>query len=350
MEEKKGQVDIRAIVALLKSKKKTFYKIWVITIIVAGILIIPRPSYYSCSVKLAPEIVSAQSSGLSSLASSLGMNLGNLRSRDAFYPLIYPELMSSSEFIVGLFDVQIETSDGEIKTDYYNYMTEYQNKNWLIAPFYAIVNSVISIFRGNDIKEDIQEAINPFRLSKKNYLLVNKIKKDLIRCNIDKKTNVVSIVVTDQDPLVCALMADSVRVHLQNHIIDYRTKKSRIDEEHYKSLTDKAQKDYEDALAAYASFKDTHKNVQSFPHVAEQERLKHDLEFKYSTFTSFNTQYQASKAQVREQTPSFTVLQSASVPIKPAGPRRVRFIIGMLLLVSFVSSIWFIRSKLVSLV
>lgn len=46
-----------------------------------------------------------------------------------------------------------------------------------------------------------------------------------IKCLVDKKTNVITITVTDQDPLVAALMADSVKSHLQVAITDYRTKK-----------------------------------------------------------------------------------------------------------------------------
>ena len=41
-----------------------------------------------------------------------------------------------------------------------------------------------------------------------------------ISCNVDKRTGIISISVNDQDPLVCATIADSVRCKLQNFIID----------------------------------------------------------------------------------------------------------------------------------
>ena len=45
-----------------------------------------------------------------------------------------------------------------------------------------------------------------------------------------------------------------------------------------------------------------------------------------------NTQLQACKAKVQERTPAFTILQSASVPNKPAGPKRMIFVAAMLVL------------------
>lgn len=63
-----------------------------------------------------------------------------------------------------------------------------------------------------------------------------------ITCAIDQKTEVITITVQDQDRLVCALMADSARQHLEDFIIQYRTKKAKIDVLHYQSLADKAKK------------------------------------------------------------------------------------------------------------
>ena len=56
------------------------------------------------------------------------------------------------------------------------------------------------------------------------------------------------------------------------------------------------------------------------------------MQLKYTTYTTLNTQLQASKVKVQEKTPAFTVLKGADVPLKPAGPKRMRFVILMLFL------------------
>ena len=45
-----------------------------------------------------------------------------------------------------------------------------------------------------------------------------------------------------------------------------------------------------------------------------------------------NTQMQSAAAKLQEATPAFTVIQSASVPTKPAGPRRLIISVAMMIL------------------
>ena len=55
-----------------------------------------------------------------------------------------------------------------------------------------------------------------------------------------------------------------------------------------------------------------------------------------------NTQMQAARAKLQEATPAFTVIESASVPIKPAGPKRMLISIVMMILSFFVLSVWYL--------
>ena len=50
-----------------------------------------------------------------------------------------------------------------------------------------------------------------------------------------------------------------------------------------------------------------------------------------------NNQLQAAKAKIQERTPAFTMLQNASVPTKPEGPKRMIFVLVMTFLAFVVS-------------
>lgn len=166
-----------------------------------------------------------------------------------------------------------------------------------------------------------------------------------ISCNVDKKTNVISISVTDQDPLVCATMADSVRVKLQDFITRYRTNKAKIDLEYTKKLYSNAKKEYEKARQVYASYSDANQDVilQSF--VSKKEDLENDMQLKFNTYSTLTMQYQAALAKVQERTPAFTILQGASVPIRPAGPKRMIFVAVMLFLTFIGTSVYIVMRK-----
>ena len=51
----------------------------------------------------------------------------------------------------------------------------------------------------------------------------------------------ITITVQDQDKLICATMADTARVKLQDFIIEYRTRKAKTDLDYYTKLTKRSQ-------------------------------------------------------------------------------------------------------------
>ena len=73
---------------------------------------------------------------------------------------------------------------------------------------------------------------------------------------------------------------------------------------------------------------------------AKRNDLENDMQLKYNTYSTMMTQYQAAKAKVQERTPAFTLVQGAAVPIKPSGPKRMLFVIGMCVLAVIVTSLY----------
>ena len=58
------------------------------------------------------------------------------------------------------------------------------------------------------------------------------------------------------------------------------------------------------------------------------------MQMKFTAYNTLNTQLQAAKAKVQERTPAFTAIKGATVPTRPAGPKRMIFVATMLLLAS----------------
>ena len=231
MEEKKEKdaIDLGLIAKILYEKRKKFFIMWPIVTALSILWIIPQPRYYNCSVSLAPESNGNDvGGGLASMASSFGINLGG-NGGDAIYPLLYPDLLGSNKFIVSLFDIRVKTDDGTVDTDYYTYLTKHQKKNWLTQPFKKAKNAIVNLFVSEEKTVGGKgKKIDSFRLSERDYKLVELVKTN-ITCDVDKKTDVVTITVQDQDRLVSAILADSVKQRLQNFIIEYRTSKARLD-------------------------------------------------------------------------------------------------------------------------
>ena len=69
------------------------------------------------------------------------------------------------------------------------------------------------------------------------------------------------------------------------------------------------------------------------------------MQADYQLCTTIKSQMQAAQAKLQEATPAFTVIESASVPIKPAGPKRMIISIAMMVLSFFVLSGWLLAKE-----
>ena len=335
---------------ILKSRKRSYAKILALTFVLACVIIFPQPRYYTCEVKLAPEYGSGSpSEGIGSLAASFGFDLSSMQGSDAIYPLLYPELFESPEFLVPLFDVRVQTADGAVSTNYHDYLKEHQKKNPITYPLRAGMGAVQKLLESDEGGNAVNagSAINPFRLNKKDFGLMSEI-TDKVKCSVNKKNNVVSIVVKDQDALVCATLADSVRAHLQDFIINYRTSKARQDVSYYQLLRDSALIEYDQAIARYSRYCDKHQNVILQAVISERDQLENDMALKLSKYQTVSSQLENAKAKVQEQTPACTVIKSSTVPVKPAGPKRMVFVAFMLILATFGATVWYLRRLILS--
>ena len=136
VENKLKVVDLTVIFRKIIENKKLYYRILPAVFIVSCIYILGVPRTYSTDAKLAPEMDNSLSGGtLGSIAASFGFDLNNMQTTDAISPLLYPDLMEDNGFVTSLFDIKVISQDGEINTNYYDYLANYQKKTIWFIPF-----------------------------------------------------------------------------------------------------------------------------------------------------------------------------------------------------------------------
>lgn len=346
MEEKKqAPINITDIFKKLWPHKKLYFKVLPATLVLTYLFMLFFPRYYKCTVSLAPEPTgpAAMSGSLSSLASSFG--LGSLAKMgagaDALVSEIYPDIISSNDFIAELMTVHVKSQKGDIDTNYYTYLRDMLDDTW----WNKLIGFTIEFFDPTP-KDNYngKGKISVFNLTKQQSALFKKVKGN-IKCTIDKKNGVVSIDVTDQDPLIAATMAQVTCKKLQEFIVKYRTNKAKIDYEHYKKLTADSKADYEKVRRKYGSTSDSNMDVTMKSMELILDDLENEMQLKYNIYTAMNTQMQSAAAKLQEATPAFSVIQSASIPTKPAGPKRMIISIVMMIVSFFVLSGWLLAKE-----
>ena len=327
--KKDSGIDFGKLWKDVKKHKSLYFKVLPITFVLAVVYTLGIPNTYQCTVKLAPELSSRKSSSsLASLASSFGMNLGSgAAGEDALFPTLYPELMNSVSFRASLFPIKVHREGDSKEMTYYDYLLKEQKSPW----WNKAKKAVFGLIFGRGEKAEDTTGVNTFQLTKKQTLIEQAI-GSLIVCDVDKKTMVITINVTDQDPLIAATMADSVQKKLQNFITNYRTSKARVDVEYYTTLYKEAKERYEKALNDYASFSDHNQKVFLQSVRSQQTKLETELGLQQQVYSQMATQLQMAEAKLQEEKPAFTTLDPATVPIKKSAPSRAKICLMWLFL------------------
>lgn len=344
------EIDIMELVRKALKNWKFILKCCGVAAVVGLIAGFSIPKTYTVSATLAPETVSKSGGGsLSSLAAMAGINLSSSTTADAFYPELYPQIVSSNPFIVGLFSVPVEFEYKKetVQTDLYTYLKEYTSAPWwnaiLKLPGKAI-GAVMGIFREKVEPVEGYANINPQALTLEQEELVKAIKES-ISITVDKKTSLISISVVTQNPDVAYTLAKEVISSLQNFVTDYRTQKSRKDLEYYQSVYDDAKEDYYAAQQKYARYVDANQGFTRQSVMIEQQRLQNESELAFQLYNSCAQQLESAKVMVQKETPVFAEMNPPTRPTKKTAPSKAKILVIMVFLGAMVGAVWAIWGK-----
>ena len=334
--EKSGQeIDIIEMVRYLWKNWKLYIKAGGIAIVVGLVVGFSIPKEYTTTAKLAPESSEGTSKmgNLGGLAAMAGLDLNKATGQDALSPNLYPDIVSSMPFLLELFPVEVNYMEKKKKTiiPLSEYMEKYQRGPWwsavVQAPF-QLLAGIKSLFteKTADTKE-----LDPFHLTIKQESILQNL-RNRIALSVDNKTQIITVSVQMQNPLISAEVTRVVIEKLQVYITNYRTQKVKQDLAFTEKVLVEAREAYYKAQKAYAAFEDANKNIISASYRTEQERLRNEMTLTFNVYNTLAQKQEQDKLRVQEQTPVYTVIEPATVPLKASSPRKIILLIGFIFL------------------
>jgi len=337
------EIDLFELAQKVWAGRKLIFKTCCIALLLGLVVAFSIPKEYTTTVTLAPEVsVKSGAGNLGALASMAGINIASGSGEEALSPDLYPDIVRSTPFLLDLFPVKVTTMEGVKPFTLYEYMDNHQRAPWwgmvTSAPFKAL-GWVVSLFKDKpkllaDVKPDA------FRLTQDQAGIAKSI-SDRVVTSVDKKSGMILLSVTMQDPLVSAALTDTVMNNLQTYITEYRTNKAKRDLAYTEKLYKEAQQDYYSAQQKYSNFADSNLDIVLTGYRTRLERLQNEATLAYSLYNQISQQLQLAKAKVQEVTPVYTVVQPASVPLQPESPKKPIILIGFIFL-AFVGSVGWI--------
>jgi len=333
------EIDLIAVVKKVLKERRPLTVSIVIGMVMGLIIAFSLPKTYTADVVLAPEL-SAGGMGLSGniadMASQFGIDLGNTgKNMDAIYPEIYPEILTSNDFIRTLFTVPVRLKNDDAERTYFNHLA----KETKVAFWQYPKLWLVELTRPKDVVGKRNGKADSFKISRVEDEMCKAVAGS-IGCAVDKKTSVITISVTDQDPLVAAIMADTLQQRLQNYITAYRTKKARTDFDYYVKLYNSAKEKYQKAQGTYASFCDANQDVVLEKYIAKRDELENEMQTAFTLMNQMAVQMNAAKAKIQERTPAYTVIKSAKMPYKASSMSRLMILVMTMLIAVMADTAW----------
>ena len=350
MEEDYDEIDIMELLRKLFKEWKLILKWCGIAAVVGLVIGFSIPREFTVNSKLTPESVAKSGgSSLSSLASLAGINLGSMSTADAVYPELYPDIISSTPFVVELFPVQVDFKykKADMTSDYYTYLKEYTRAPWwgLIAkaPFKAL-GWFVGLFREKEEPVEGFANLDPRALTAEQADIAKAIRES-VSLSVDKKTSVISLAVTAQDPNVATRISEEVIDRLQTYVTNYRTEKSRQDLEYFEKLYDEAREAYFTAQQRYANYVDRNQGIILQRVKTEEERLQNEMNLNYQLYNACAQQLQTAKAKVQQETPVFTIINPPQVPLKRSNTSKLTILIASIFLGAVIAAVWILWGR-----
>lgn len=329
MEESRKEIDLIELFKHIWVRRKALLK-WCIVGMVTGIVIaysIPRE--YECVVRLAPEKANQSMGGLrgmSDMAAMVGINVGTGNNTGGLNEMVYPEILRSTPFMSQFANIPVEV-DGA-KTTLMEYLDKDQKKAWW-SYLFAAPGKVLGWLLGSD--SESQAQYNPYKPDKETRAFYEALSQR-ISASTDKKTDLISVRVMMQDPMVAAVVADSVVNKLQEFMIQYQTSKARHDLNNSQMLLQKAKAEYDIAMSELAKAQDQNRNLVSRSAMIHVDNLSNKRNLAYNLYQQLASQVELSKLKVQEDTPVVTVLDPPMAPNRTKSPRKMVIMAGFIFL------------------
>ena len=340
-EEEELEIDLMEYARKLWKAKKLLLKVAGIAAIVGVIIAISIPKKYTAEVILSPESGKSGNSSMSGMAAMLG--IGNISmtgsEANALNFSMASDIVASTPFVLELINTRVKTLDGKQDTTLVAYLATQSVPWWstvMSLPSRAI-GGIMSLFSS---KKDmvVEESMDPFHLTPQQMGQVGSV-KDIIAIE-SGKSGMTTVSVSVQDPLVAAMMVDTVLVKLQKFITTYKTSKAQEDCNSLELLFKQRKEEYYAAQEKYARFADANQGVIKQSVRIEQERLQNEQNLAFQLYSQVATQLELAKAKLQEEKPYFAILEPARVPLYPSGTSKKIIILGIIILAVAGVSAW----------
>ena len=301
MDNNSDEIDLIELLKTAWNARKQIIIISFVFVLVGVAAALLSPVVYSSSTTfINSQTESSSSSGLSGVASLVGINLGGMSSGSEIPPTMYPQMGESIEFKRALLNSYIDEKE-QIKLE--DFLANY-----------------------NDIEKSVTENNNKLFISEYEDELFNII-NDVISISVNQKDGFVTISANMPESEYAANTCINAREILQKTVINNKIKSAKQKLEYSEKQLASKRIEFEEIQNKLAYFNDSNLNLVTSSVINEREKLEAEFQIINAVMIELSKQVEQRKLQVSEDTPVFSIIKEASMPVKRSSPKRTQMVL-----------------------
>ena len=314
------EIDLIKIVKTIWKSKRIIMVFTSFFVFIGIITALISPNIYtSSSTFILSGSNDNKTSSLGGVASLVGINLDVSGNNSRIPATMYPTVVESVEFKRQVLDEYID----EART--------LKLKSFLIDYYDLGI-------------EDFITNNNKFFVSKGENDLF-KILKDIILISVNEKDRFVSISANMPTSEYAANTCINARNILQNIIIDSKIKSAKENLKFTQKQLDLKKIEFDKIQDRIAYFEDSNLNIINSKYKNELNKLRSEFQIINSVYTELSKQLEQSKLQVNQDTPVFSIVKEASMPVSRSSPKRAKTVLIFGILGLFISIIYVVAKE-----
>ena len=300
MENNSDEIDLIELLKTVWDGRKQIIIISFVFVLIGVAVALRSPVVYtSTTTFINSQTESNSPSGLSGVASLVGINLGGY-SGSQIPPTIYPQIGESVEFKRSLLKSPIDT-EKQIKlesflSDYYEIKTpeSIDNNKLFISEYedrlFGLISGIISI-------------------------------------SVNQKDAFITISANMPNSEYAANVCINAREILQGTVINNRIKSAKQKLDYSEKQLKSKRVEFEETQNKLSSFNDSNLNLVTSSIINQRKKLEAEFEIINAVMIELSKQVEQRKLQVSEDTPVFSIIKEASMPVTRSSPKRTQMVL-----------------------
>lgn len=294
------EIDLIDLLKKLYNSRKLIVYITIIFSIMGIAFALLLPVKYNSTTIFITQNQETGSSSLSGVASLVGINLGSNSFGGEIPATMYPQIVQSVKFKRLLLQEIVDEKNNITLENF-------------IAKHYSI----------EEIKEQNTSDLG-MTLNEEQYF---NILTEILNVSVNQKDGFISIGCEMPIAEYSAKVAKFSRELLQNIIIENKIETARQNLIFSEAQLIEKKKEFDDIYSKLAFFSDSNLNsVNSFV-LNEKNKLESEFQIISAVVEEISKQVEQAKLQLKKDTPVFSTIKEAVIPIKKSSPKRAQIVI-----------------------